>query len=111
MRIVALLVGLAACGRDAAPQVDAPKGAPMACSLAGAAEFRDECTVSRSMRGTEVILTIVAPNGSFRRVAVADGAAVASADGAEPAVIGNTPEGATEFSIASDRYRLPSARP
>lgn len=112
MRFVALLLLLAGCHGEPAPEAEAPAGAPMTCAVAGAAEFGKNCTVSRSRRGAEVILTIVAPDGGFRRVAVAaDGAAVTAADGAEPAVVRDAADGAIEFSIAADRYRLPAAGP
>lgn len=112
MRFAILLLLLSGCQSELAPEAEAPAGTPMACAVAGAADFSEACTVSRSRQGEEVVLTIVAPDGGFRRVSVAaDGAAVTAADGAEPALVRNGPEGAIEFSIAQDRYRLPAAGP
>lgn len=110
MRSALVLLLLAACQGNSAPEPVEPAGTPIACALAGAAEFVEACTVSRSRQGETVILTIMAADGGFRRVAVsADGATLASADGAEAAQVRSGPGGAIEFAIAQDRYRLPAA--
>lgn len=84
----------------------------MTCALAGAAEFNDACTVIRSRRGDDVILTVIAPDGGFRRLAVApDGAEIRSADGAEQVRMGMGTAGVVEISVGRDRYRLPAGEP
>lgn len=105
-----LLVLLAGCDRAPAPETEVPAGARIACAVGGAAEFSNACTAARSRRGDEVILTLIAADGGFRRVVVGgNGATIAAADGAEPVVIGDGRDGEREFKIAQDRYRLPLA--
>lgn len=110
MRILLVALFLTTgCDRAAAPTAEAPRGTRTACALAGAAEFRDVCSVDRTTRDGEAILTLVAPDGGFRRVAVgSDGSAITAADGAEPAEVRTSPSGEVEVAIARDRYRLPA---
>lgn len=92
-------------------QADAAPGARAGCALDGADAFAD-CTVQRTSREGETTLTLIAPDGGFRRLAVAaDGAGITAADGAEPARVGTGPAGEIEIAIARDRYRLPAAAP
>lgn len=113
MRLPLVLLLLAACDRapSAEGQAHAPAGVRAGCALDGAAAFAD-CTVQRTSREGETTLTLIAPDGEFRRLAVAaDDAGVTAADGAELARVGTGPAGEVEIAIARDRYRLPAARP
>lgn len=107
---LAVLLPLAACADGSAPDVRPPEGVRLACAVAGESVFTDRCTVSRSAGDGVELLTLSAPDGGFRRIAVeADGSTIRAADGAVPAVIGRAPGGEIEVGIASDRYRLPAA--
>lgn len=107
-RALPLLFFLTAC-QAAAPEAQAPAGARIACAVAGADAFSKNCEVVRVAREGETILTLIAPDGGFRRVAVsADGSAITAADGAQPARTGKGPGDEIEISIARDRYRLPA---
>lgn len=112
MRLPLVLLLLAACDRSPSAQGQAQAPAVRAgCALDGADAFAD-CTVQRTSRERETTLTLIAPDGGFRRLAVAaDGAGITAADGAEPARVRTGPAGKVEITIARDRYRLPAARP
>ena len=100
-----------ASGESVARGEDAPSAGEVElveCAIAGA-DFERTCTVERAAGAEGLVLTIRAPNGSFRRLLVTgDGRGLVAADGAMPAVV--TPLGADliEVKIAADRYRLPA---
>ena len=104
-RLAALLLLATACG--------GPPPAPRAeelveCAVDGAADFARVCTVERSA-GREILFTIRAPSGSFRRLAAtSDGRGVRAADGAEEAEVRIVGDGLIEVAIGGDRYRLPA---
>ncbi len=103
-RLAALLPLLAACGGPPAPKAETR----IECAVDGATAFARVCTVERSP-GPDVLFTIRAPSGSFRRLAAtADGRGVMAADGAEPATVRIVGPGLIEVSIGDDRYRLPA---
>ena len=103
-RLAALLPLLTACGGPPAAQAETR----IECAVDGAAAFARVCTVERSP-GPEVLFTIRAPSGSFRRLAAtSDGRGVMAADGAEPATVRVVGQGLIEVSIGDDRYRLPA---
>jgi hypothetical protein len=78
------------------------------CAVDGTAAFERVCTVERTA-GRDVLFTLRAPSGSFRRlVATQDGRGVMAADGAEPAAVKVIGKDLIEVSIGSDRYRLPA---
>ena len=78
------------------------------CAVDGAAAFARVCTVERSA-GPEVLFTLRAPRGSFRRLAAtSDGRGVMAADGAEEAMVRIIGKDMIEVSIGGDRYRLPA---
>lgn len=86
-------------------------GVRAGCALNGAEAFGD-CTVQRTSLEAGAILTLIAPDGGFRRLAVAaDGAGIMAADGAQAARVGTGPGGEVEVAIAGDRYRLPATKP
>lgn len=102
---------VAACDRAVDPRVaagalaeaDHVKGR-IPCRLGGAGAFEPVCTVERADR----VLTLRGPDGGFRRIRVsADGRGVTTVDGAEPARVTRTADGALEVAVADDRYRLP----
>lgn len=103
-RLVALLPLLTACGGPPAPSPDAR----IECAVDGAADFTRVCTIERRP-GPEVLFTVRAPSGSFRRLAAtSDGRGVMAADGAEPASVRIVGRDLIEVSIGGDRYRLPA---
>lgn len=103
-RLAALLPLLAACGGPPAPKA----GALIECAVDGAAAFARVCTIERAP-GPDVLFTIRAPSGSFRRlVASSDGRGVMAADGAEAASVRIVGKDLIEVSIGDDRYRLPA---
>jgi hypothetical protein len=103
-RLAALLPLLSACGGPPAAKADDR----IECALDGAAEFERVCRVERTP-GPDVLLTLHAPSGSFRRlVATQDGRGVMAADGAEPAAVKAIGQDLIEVSIGADRYRLPA---
>lgn len=109
MRSLAILILLVACGRGA-PLPEPPRGVAIACAPAGAEAFAGDCTVERTTRDGRVLLTLIAPNGSFRRLeASADGGGIDTADGASHARTGVGPDGAVAIQVDDDRYRLPAS--
>lgn len=112
MRVVAALVLLAGCERGQDPEPAQVAGIAAPCAIGGAAEFAGTCRVVRTVAGGRVVLTLIAPDGGFRRLeAAADGRNIAAADGAEPARTRPAENGGIEVAIARDRYRLPAAAP
>jgi hypothetical protein len=107
------LLLLAGCDRAQVPAEgpDDPAGTPAACALNGSDALTD-CQVIRTTGEDGVTLTMIAPDGGFRRLAVAaDGGTITTADGAQPARVGRGPGGEVEVAVAGDRYRLPAAQP
>ncbi|HEX8226055.1 MAG TPA: hypothetical protein VF605_19785 [Allosphingosinicella sp.] len=103
-RLAALLLLPAACGDPPAPKA----ATLIECAVDGAAVFARVCTVERTP-GPDVLFTIRAPSGSFRRLAAtSDGRGVMAADGAEPATVRIVGPDLIEVSIGRDRYRLPA---
>lgn len=103
-RLAALLLVATACDGPPAPRAETR----IECAVDGAAAFARVCTVE-STPGPDVLFTIRAPSGSFRRlVTTSDGRGVMAADGAEPAAVRIVGPGLIEVSIGDDRYRLPA---
>ena len=100
-----LALGLAACG----PQAGAPEGETIACAIGPGAEFADECVLEKlAMEEGREMLVIHHPGGGFRRF-VMEKSTLLPLDGAEPLVVNaDHSQGALEFSVAGDRYRLPN---
>ena len=111
MRRLLLLapVALAACGEPESAQ-EAPAAATdekVDCAIAGADAFEPVCTVERATGAYGLVLTIRAPDGSFRRFLVTgDGRGVVAADGAEEAVVTPLDGSRIEVAVGPDRYRL-----
>lgn len=112
MRRLFLLAALplAACGEsDSAQERPAASDERIACAIAGAETFEPVCTVERATGEAGLILTVRAPNGSFRRLLVTgDGRGVVAADGAEEAVVTPLDGSSIEVAVGPDRYRLPA---
>lgn len=112
MRVIAVLALLVGCERPEVSKPDEPVSYAIPCAIGGAADFSGECRVARTVAEGRVVLTLIAPDGGFRRIEVAaDGGGVAAADGAEPARTRRETNGEIEVAIARDRYRLPAAAP
>ena len=105
--LAALLAGLAtACsGGGAAP---VPEGDALACAVAGAADFTDECVVERVHEAGADILVLHHPDGAFRRLIVLPSGGLIAADGAAQAQVIDG-DGAFEVTIEQDRYRVAKA--
>lgn len=75
----------------------------------GSAPVAADCTIERTVDGTDTILTLRQPDGGFHRLRITrDGRGVVAADGAETAkvtVIGND---RIEVAVGDARYRLPA---
>lgn len=103
-RLAALLLLATACGGPPAR----PAEELVECAVDGAADFARVCTVERRA-GREILFTLRAPSGSFRRLAAtSDGRGVRAADGAEEAEVRIVGDGLIEVAIGGDRYRLPA---
>jgi hypothetical protein len=97
-------------GSEAAARAPAePDDGKIECALAGAAEFRRECSLERKDGVDGRVLTVIGPRGGFRRLLVTrDGRGVTAYDGAEPARITILSPDRIEVAIGGDRYRLPA---
>jgi hypothetical protein len=103
-RLAVLLPLLTACGGPSEPGA----GTRIECAVDGATAFARVCTIERTP-GPDVLFTVRAPSGSFRRLAAtSDGRGVMAADGAEPATVRIVGPDLIEVSIGGDRYRLPA---
>jgi len=110
---ILLTLSLSACDQTASKAGSGSSGdaggATIPCALAGAAEFKSECTVERSAVAGGIVLTLHHPDGGFRRLQVAtDGRGVVTADGADAASVKVVGSDAIEVSVGEDRYRLPA---
>lgn len=106
---LALLLPLAACGGapEAGEQGKQAADERISCATGGASEFSAECSVEQAASEQGTVLTIIAPDGGFRRLLVAsDGRGVVAADGAEAAAVTPIDEHTIEVAIGGDRYRL-----
>jgi hypothetical protein len=104
LRISSALVAfalLAGCGA----QSPAPAGETIACAIGEGSDFAEVCTLERVAGSAQVI--IHHPDGGFRRLSLdpATGT-LAALDGADPLVM-EQGEGAVQFALGPDRYRLP----
>lgn len=73
------------------------------CALAGAAAYRNDCTVERSADG----LVVRHPDGGFRRFMTGEGDnRIRPADGAEAAEWREVGDGRVEVVVGQDRYRF-----
>lgn len=107
--VVALLLVLPACDREAATRPAPRAGIAAPCALSAAAEFTNDCRVVRTVVDGRTVLTFIAPDGGFRRLEVGvGGSGIVAADGAIPARTRADGKGGVEVAIADDRYRLPA---
>lgn len=122
MRISSLaLLLLAGCGGATADpsalaeveseaRADAADDGRIDCAITPETELRRACLIERARTDKdELVLTIRAPDGGFRRLLVTgDGRGVVSADGAEAAAVRVVSDGEIEVALGGDRYRLPA---
>ena len=114
VRAFALLIPpllLAACHKapSADPAAVADNAPKIPCALAGATEFRTDCTIEKIATPDGLTLVIHDPAGGFRKLTVAtDGRGVITADGSETADVKVIDAGSIEVAIDKDRYRLPA---
>lgn len=98
------LVGiLAACGANTTPE---PSGERVECAIGPGAEFQRVCTLEELPQAQFVIHH---PDGGFRRF-MNDDEGLNIADGAEPIsmnILDGVELSVLEFSVGSDRYRIP----
>ncbi len=111
----ALLLALAACsGSDATPEratrAEGSSGEDnIACALAGSQAFAPVCAVEQGQGEEGAILTLLHPDGGFRRLLIAqDGRGVVSADGIDLATVTPVADALIEVAVGGDRYRLPA---
>lgn len=99
-----LVVMLAACAEQSPP----PPGDDIDCAIGAGADFSGVCTLEKAAGSPQLILHH--PDGGFRRVTrdPATGS-LAPLDGAEPLVMEQAADGALQFAIGADRYRIPPA--
>jgi len=114
-----LIAALGACGKGdadttAMPATGSPEAAAgednsVPCALAGAAEFKADCTLEKSATGGQEIWVVRHPDGGFRRFAiVANGTRIATADGSEE-VAAKRVGSELEVRVGEDRYRFPAS--
>ncbi len=114
MRIFSLLLVLvlASCGGPAVDPKETgakPEATTIACAIAGAKDFSQDCAIDQGAGKDGAILTLHHPGGGFRRLMItSDGRGVVAADGAETAVVTLISGGLIEVNLAGDRYRLPA---
>lgn len=120
MRILLLLLPLAACGeaktdpaklaRAEAQQARAAEdNGRILCARAGSTDFARVCTLDRVAGPEGLVLTVSHPDGGFHRLLVTkDGRGVVAADGAERAVVRVIGREEIEVRLGGDRYRLPA---
>ena len=102
----------ASTGADSAARSALSGGAAFAlpCALAGASAFESTCNVERHKVDDAMLLTVIHPDGGFRRFEqLPDGAglaAVAGADEVTQSLSGDT----LEIALVGNRYRFPAAR-
>jgi hypothetical protein len=112
---LALTIPLAACAggeeeaREQAYAQAAEQADRIECAVGASDQFERNCIIERSAGEKGLILTIRAPDGSFRRLLVTDdGRGVVAADGAEQATVNVIADNRIEVKVAGDRYRLPA---
>ena len=102
----AALLALAGCG--AAQEAPSPDPDSLIECAIDSTAFARECTVERHVTGGALTLVVRHPDGGFRRFDVlTDGRGVATADGADLALV-RLADGGIEVSVGEDRYRLPA---
>lgn len=123
--VILLLLAAAGCGRSDLAEERRPGPAPgetastgnaaapaddrIACATRGSAQLERVCILDRADSPKGQVLTLYAPDGSFRRLLVTgDGRGVVAADGAEPAKVSLVSAGEIEVTVGGDRYRLPA---
>ncbi|MBX9882129.1 MAG: hypothetical protein K2X73_09165 [Sphingomonas sp.] len=120
MRILLLLLPLAACGEaktdpaklasaEAQQARAAEENGRIVCARAGSNDFARACTLDRVAGPDGLVLTVSHPDGGFHRLLVTkDGRGVVAADGAERAVVRVVGPREIEVRLGGDRYRLPA---
>lgn len=105
---LAALLLLAACQQ---PQAATEDGEPIWCSLAGAKEFKQDCTLERVEIDGKATFVIRHPDGAFHRLeASKDGQNLLAADGAD--VTQSARKGDRfEVILGQDRYVVPVQAP
>ncbi len=106
--LLALCVGLAACGQSSADASAPGDDSLIDCALGGSGSFAHDCAVERSVIDGTLFLTVRHPDGGFRRFEVlGDGRGLAVADGAQYADIA-VGDGRIDVTVGPDRYRFPA---
>lgn len=104
--LIGLAVSLTACSQspeDPAKAAPAEEAERIDCALAGAADFKADCTAERGDGG----LIVRHPDGGFRRFAFGEGDnRIRPADGAEAARWRELADGRVEVVVGRDRYVL-----
>lgn len=96
------LAMLAGCGGAESPP---PAGETIACAIGKDAPFAEVCTMEQVAGSGQIVLHH--PDGGFRRLSYDPATGIVAAlDGADAVVI-EQGEGALQFAVGPDRYRIP----
>ena len=110
--VAVLALTLSACHRQSSDTIAAAEANDpnrIECAPAGATSFDRVCHVDREESPRGLVLSIVKPDGGFRRLLVLkDGRGLIAADGAQPASITIIGPASIEVAIGGDRFRLPA---
>lgn len=108
--LAALTLAPAACNSsNDVPETTADVDGKLFCSVDGAADMTQSCTLERIDGPEGQILVVHHPEGGFRRFRIVrDGRGVIPADGAEPSKLFIAAENSVDILIGSDRYRFPA---
>lgn len=104
-----LLLTLAACQPAEIPEATAQSDGQIDCRIGADDQFVRSCTIERTQTDRGRVLTVLKPDGGFRRLLVAtDGRGVIAADGAERAEVTIIGPDRIQVGIGGDSFRLPA---
>lgn len=108
--VTAFTLLLAACNSsNDVPETTADVDGKLFCSVDGAADMTQSCTLERVDGPEGQILVVHHPEGGFRRFRIVrDGRGVVPADGAEPSRLFIAAENMIDVMVGGDRYRFPA---
>lgn len=82
------------------------QGRAVACRIANAADFTDDCMLEWRGGGDNRLLVLRHAAGGFRRLLVSSDGTIGQADGAEPIALTGQKREWMELTIGADQYRL-----
>ena len=103
---LSLAIALSGCGAETSPP---PPGDTVDCAIGAGAAFSPVCTLER-VGGIETFV-IHHPDGGFRRFVIDPASGMPTPrDGADQLVAEQGENGALQFAVGADRYRIPPAQ-